>query len=118
MKFTNLEKAVTWAVKNMSESRGWITEDYLDVFSQFFKAYRHFTGGEHPDISYFAMLQLMERMPWADTGEKVPLEPSEYTGLIGAYFCDSGPERDHNIHRFFSGEIRIELDLERRKETL
>ena len=111
MKFTNLEKAVTWSVKDMSESRGWITEDYLDVFSQFFKAYRHFTGGEHPDISYPEMVQVMERMPWADTGEKVPLEPSEYAGLIGAYFCDSGPECDHSIHRFFSGEILEKLYL-------
>lgn len=118
MKVMNLEKAVTWAVKDLNESRGWIAEDYLDVFGQFFKAYRHFTGREHPDISYFDTVRFMERMPWCDTGEKVPLEPSEYTGLIGAYFCDSGPECDHSIHRFFSGEIRIELDLERRKETL
>lgn len=106
MKIMNIDKAVTWAAKDLNESRGWIAEDYLDVFGQFFKAYRHFTDREHPDISYFEMVRLMERMPWADTGEKEPLEPSEYTGLIGAYFCDSGPECDHSIHRFFSGEIR------------
>lgn len=118
MKIMDFDKAVTWAVKGLNESRGWIAEDYLSVFRDFFEAYNLFEGREHPDISYFAMLRLMERMPWADTGEKVPLEPSEYTGLIGAYFCDSDPECDHSIHRFFSGEIRIELDLERRKETV
>lgn len=106
MKVMNLDKAVTWAAKDLNESRGWIAEDYLSVFRDFFEAYKLFEGMEHPDISYRDMVRFMELMPWCDTGEKVPLEPSEYTGLIGAYFCDSGPERDHSIHRFFSGEIR------------
>lgn len=111
MKIMDFEKAVTWAVKDLNESRGWIAEDYLSVFRDFFEAYNLFEGRGHPDISYFDVVQLMERMPWADTGEKVPLEPSEYTGLIGAYFCDSGPECDHSIHRFFSGEILEKLYL-------
>lgn len=106
MKVMNLDKAVTWAVKDLNESQGWIAEDYLSVFRDFFEAYTLFEGREHPDISYFELIRLMERMPWADTGEKVPLEPGEYTGLIGAYFCDSGPECNHSIHHFFSGEIR------------
>ena len=63
------------------------------------------------------MLRLMERMPWADTGEKVPLEPSEYTGLIGAYFCDSGPERDHSIHDFLSGEVLEKLYFEQKNRA-
>lgn len=106
MKMTNMEKAVTWAAKDLNETRGWIAEDYLSVFRDFFEAYTLFEGREHPDISYFELIRLMERMPWADTGEKVPLEPSEYTGLIGAYFCDSGLECDYSIHHFFSGRIR------------
>lgn len=114
MKFANLEKAVTWAAKDLNESRGWIAEDFLSVFRDFFEAYKLFEGKEHPDISYFAMLRLMERMPWCDTGEKLPLEPSEYTGLIGAYFCDSGPECDHSIRRFFSGEVLEKLYFEQK----
>lgn len=111
MKMANLEKAVTWAAKDLNESRGWIAEDYLSVFRDFFEAYNLFEGVEHPDFSFFDLVRFMERMPWADTGEKVPLEPSEYTGLIGAYFCDSGPECDHSIHRFFSEKILEKLYL-------
>ena len=118
MKFTNFEKAVTWAVKGLYEDWGWIAEDYFAVFRDFFEAYKLFEGREHPEISYFDVVRLMACMPWADTGEQVSLEPSEYVGLIGAYFCDSGPECDHSIHHFFSGDTRLELDSERRKETV
>ena len=102
---TKFEKAVIWATREV-EGRGWITEDYLSVFGDFFKAYEHFTGKEHPDITYPAIVKIMERMPWADVENKIPLEPSEYTDLIGAYFCDSSLECDYSIHHFFSGRIR------------
>ncbi len=117
MNVQKIDKAVTWAAKGLNENRGWIAEDYLSVFRDFFEAYNLFEDREHPDISYFAMLRLMERMPWADTGEKVPLEPSEYTGLIGAYFCDSGPERDHSIHDFLSGEVLEKLYFEQKNRA-
>lgn len=117
MKVMDFEKAVTWAVKDLNESRGWIAEDYLSVFRDFFEAYNLFEDREHPDISYFDLVRLMERMPWADSGEKVPMEPSEYTGLIGAYFCDSGTEYDHSIHRFFSGEILEKLYFGQKKSA-
>lgn len=45
-------------------------------------------------------------MPWADSEEQVPLEPSEYVNLIGEYFYGTCPECDRNINHFFSGEIR------------
>ena len=93
---TKFEKAVIWATREV-EGRGWITEDYLSVFGDFFKAYEHFTGKEHPDITYPAIVKIMERMPWADVENKIPLEPSEYTDLIGAYFCDSSLECDYSI---------------------
>lgn len=106
MKFANFENAVTWAVKGLNESRGWIAEDYISVFRDFFEAYNLFEGREHPDISYPEMVQVLESMPWADSEEQVPLEPSEYVNLIGAYFYGTCPECDRNINQFFSGEIR------------
>ena len=114
MKFTNFENAVSWAVKDMTamngtDGCGWIAEDYLPVLKDFFEAYNLFEGKEHPEISYPEMVQLMERMPWADTGEKVPLDPGEYVGLIGAYFCDTCPERERTISDFFSGDTRLRL---------
>lgn len=114
MKFMNIDKAVTWAAKDLNESRGWIAEDYLSVFRDFFEAYSLFEGREHPDISYRDLVRFMELMPWADTGEKVPLEPSEYADLIGAYFCDSGPECDHSIHDFLSREVLEKLYFEQK----
>ena len=109
MKIINIDKAVTWAAKDLNESRGWIAEDYLSVFRDFFEAYNLFVGREHPEISYFELIRLMACMFWADTGEKVPLEPSEYVGLIGAYFCDTCPERERSIGDLFSGDTRLEL---------
>lgn len=101
-----LEKAVKWVCMGDSDSL-WNAEDYLSVFQDFFKAYRFFTGREHPEISYSQIVNIMDRMPFADQNEEIPVEPGDYTiHLIPAYFCDSSLECDHSIYHFFSGRIR------------
>lgn len=81
----------------------------LEVFDQYFKAYRKFTGKDHPSITLQNMASLIDKMPacYCKAGDReISLTSEDYTNIIETYFETDFPDCDRNINHFFSGDVR------------
>lgn len=105
MDFEQFQKICAWIYKTV-DTEHFSFEDCMKVFSLYFDAYRDFTGEGHPVPSYKQIAAAMEKMPFADQGRKIQLEPEDYEVLIPAYFLIRFPNCDYRISHFFAGDIR------------
>lgn len=81
----------------------------LEVFDQYFKAYRKFTGKDHPPITLQNMASLIDKMPacYCKAGDReISLTSEDYANIIETYFETDFHDCDRNINHFFSGDVR------------
>lgn len=105
MDFEQFERICRW-IHNTVDTAHFCFEDCMTVFHLYFDAYRDFMEENHPRPSYRQIASCMEKMPFADTKGKIPLESDHYEILIPAYFLTPFPNCDYRISHFFSGDIR------------
>lgn len=106
MTYDQFRKICAWIHKTV-DTEHFSFDDCMTVFRTFFDAYHDFTGTDHPVPGGKQIAAIMEKMPYADKGRKIPLEPEDYETLIAAYFLTPAfQDCDHRIYHFFSGDIR------------
>lgn len=105
MDFEQFRKICAWIYRTVDAGH-FKFEDCMKVFSLYFEAYRDFTGKGHPIPSFKQIVEIMEKMPFADTDREIALEPEDYEILIPAYFLVRFSDCDYRISHFFAGDIR------------
>ena len=97
--------------KAYSQSKSAFTlEECRDVFTEYFKAYRAYTGKEHPPLKTDLLVKMLNdidgRSLVKSDDRLCSFEPEVYPGLIEQYFDTHFENCDRNICHFFSGKIR------------
>lgn len=105
MKYAQFEAIVDWIYKSVDTAH-FSLDDCKDVFKLYFNIYSSFMGTSHPIPSYHQIVDIMEKMPYADSEQTIELYPTAYEAMIPQYFLTAFSKCDRNISHFFSGRIR------------
>lgn len=76
-------------------------EECFDIFTEYFKAYKVYTGNEHAPLKTEMLVDLISRLD----GDGL-FRPSDYSLMIKCYFNTFFRSCDRNICHFLSGKIR------------